>query len=767
MNNENKRFYEILFDKGEYTCFAPNKYGTKVYSAHSKGPKAETEFYSINPHIKGTTRAGANVESFRNILIEIDLDSEGNEISRKDQEAMFQKLNIPYSTMVWSGGKSYHAIISVIEGFEDRSHYEQAVLACYRVLQNNGVPNDEQVKDPSRLSRCAGSLRFNQLQEVHDLRGRITLHQFESWLASYDEEIKIPTYTMRNVDAPTGVSAATYQEKVDFVLKYKMSSPKLGTDIQGNHNNWQVTFCRFLRATGLNEHEVGMALRETCPHVDHRKPDVRAFKSDFDNDEAIYVYTLQERRNYMNELNAEERKANRMSKLQQGTTPDISLDDFLNTDTSITKKPARCGREWMADHMNYVFVGNEYYAKTFNKPGDLLLMKNQTLKSRYGFTDFDLQEIPTYQKFTVKPGHGEDYQQVIDGVFWNRYRQVNWNPKKGGLKDIKYTLNMLKHLFGENDVDPNQVEEILDWLTILIRYPETKLHQILLYSQEQGTSKTAFGKLVGWILEENYIQVKSGDMEEKYNGHWIDKLVVHIDEGNFTKPKEMSNSLKNWGTADTVNLRLMGSDYSTVPFFAKFIITTNESEGIFVQEDDRRLWARQAMVIPDRMKKANYEDLVKAEVPYLTYFLLNRELKYKTSQGPLYLPDSVTQTGAKKGLSYDNKTDLEQRILDVVELWFTAKKNESSDVMYVTPNDIIKVLREQDGYADQKISSKAVGKILRQQLKCIAPQGTTSRIGSLLLDPVASTAKWYEIFRVNVKNIQHITVFDIAKADIV
>ena len=87
--------------------------------------------------------------------------------------------------------------------------------------------------------------------------------------------------------------------------------------------------------------------------------------------------------------------------------------------------------------------------------------------------------------------------------------------------------------------------------------------------------------------------------------------------------------------------------------------------------------------------------------------------------------------------------------------------------MYVTPNDIIKVLREQDGYADQKISSKAVGKILRQQLKCIAPQGTTSRIGSLLLDPVASTAKWYEIFRVNVKNIQHITVFDIAKADIV
>ena len=44
---------------------------------------------------------------------------------------------------------------------------------------------------------------------------------------------------------------------------------------------------------------------------------------------------------------------------------------------------------------------------------------------------------------------------------------------------------MLKHLFGENRVDPNQLEEILDWLTVLLTQPTQKLHQILLYSQEQ------------------------------------------------------------------------------------------------------------------------------------------------------------------------------------------------------------------------------------------------------------------------------------------
>ena len=758
-----KRFYEILFDAGEYTCFAPNKFGTKTYSALSKGPKEETEFFSINPHVKGSTRAGSNISSFRNILIEIDKDSNGEIIPRETQLKMFDDLNVPFATMVWSGSKSFHAIISIAGGFEDRAHYSQAVAACYRVLQKNGVPNDEQVKDPSRLSRAANGLRFNKLQEIEELRHRITLHQFEKWLEKFGEKIEEPIYHMRNVDAPTGTSNATFQDKVDFVLKHKMSAPTLGDDVDGNHNNWQVVFCRFLRATGLSQHEVATALRESCPHIDHRKPDERAFKSDFDSDDSIYVYTKQERINYMNDLNSEERKAQRLSRLNAGTTPDIDIDSFLLTDNKTTKAPSVNGREWMADHMNYVFVGNEYYAKTFNKPGDLLMMKTATLKNRYGFTDGDLSEIPSYQKFTVKPGH-VDFQQVVDGVFWNRYREVDWSPKAGGFKDCLYILKMLKHLFGKNDVDPNQIEEILDWLTILIKHPEVKLHQILLYSQEQGTSKTAFGKLIGWMLQENYIQVKSSDMEEKFNGHWIDKLVVHIDEGNFTKPKEMANNLKNWGTADTVNLRLMGSDYTTVPFFAKFVITTNESEGLFVQEEDRRIWARNAQVIPEKDKASNYEDRMKAEVPYFLHLLLNRKLKHPTSQGPLYLPDTVVKTGAKLNLAYDNKTDLEQRILDIVQLWFTHKKNEDTDVLYCTPNDIITVLRLQDGYSDQKVSSKAVGKILRSELKCKAPSGTTSRIGGFTAHVEPTTQKWYEIYRVNVKNLEEVSVFDVNTA---
>ena len=508
----------------------------------------------------------------------------------------------------------------------------------------------------------------------------------------------------------------------------------------------------------MNEMDVRTALAKTCPHIDHRDPAKRAFEKAFDNDESIYVYTLEERRSYMNELNADERKLNRINKINGDSTPDITLDDLFDQTVS-TKKVS--GQEWMANIENYIFVGNEFFGKKYKKPGDLIQYKAATLK-RFGYSEGELANIPDYQSFTVKPGHGDDYQQVADDVFWNRYRQVNWKPKKGTFKDFKYTLKMLKHLFGENRVDPNQLEEILDWLTILLTQPTQKLHQILLYSQEQGTSKTAFGKLVGWLVQENYLMVKSSDIEEKYNAHWADRLVVHIDEGSFRDPKAMGNNLKNWGTADTINLRMMGTDYTTIPFFAKFIITTNESEGIFVQEDDRRIWARNAQVIEEKDKVANYEDRMKPEMPYFINYLLTRKLKYTESQGPLYLPDSITKTGAKLGLAYDNKTDLEQRILSLIEEYFGNKSEV--DVLYATPSHIIRRLKEEDGYNDQKISAKAVGKILRQQFKVEPPTGTTSRSCDIAEDRLPSTAKWYEIFRVNVKGVQPISVFDVNAA---
>lgn len=748
---EIKRFYELLFDSDEYGCFTDTVYGTKTYKARPRGEKAEVQYFSINPFHKGTTRAGSNVSSFRNMLIEIDKDSKGNRIPREKQEELFQTLRVPYSTLVWSGSKSYHGIICVQEGFDDIAHYQRAVAAVYRVLAKLEFDHDTSVKDPGRLSRCAGSLRFNQVQEIQQLRSRrISMKQFDQWLELHGEEVHPPNYNTSTTI--TSTSDVADQLKIDWIDKYYMKNDEYTS---GNKHNYQVKYAYCLLRTGLSFQVVDNHLRS---HLGEISTGIKTTETLPVTGDPIYVPSLEERKEYIRKLNEEEGLKRRMDKIGlKESTPDVALDlneveEFLNLNTP---EPQVSGQEWMANYENYIFVGNDYYAKQYKEPGTLKIQKHTTLK-RFGFVDRDLEMIDNYQGFTVKPGHGSDYQRVIDDVFWNRYREVNWNPKIG---EFPYTKKMLKHIFGKNRVDPEQYEEILDWLTVLIKSPTTKLHQILLYSVEQGTSKTAFGKLVGLILEENYIQVKSGDMEEKYNGHWIDKLVIHIDEGNFAKPKDMANNLKNYGTSDTVNMRMMGTDYMTVPFHGKFIITTNESEGLFVQEDDRRIWARNVQVIEEADKDANFEDRIKEEVPHFIHHLLNRNMKYEKSQGPLYLPQTIVDTGAKGIVSYDNKTDLEQRILDLVETWFQKEGNSEVEVLNVTSTDVIKSLREQDGYSDQKISTKAVGKILRNEFKCKQPTSSTMKTCGFDVAETGRVSKWYEIYRVDVKGIQPIDIF--------
>ena len=146
-----------------------------------------------------STRAGNSITIYRNILIEIDDYNDGSDVKkpvpREQQLNWFEEIDLPFATLIWSGGKSYHAIISVEEGFKDANEYNKAVEAIYEVMEKNGIPNDKSVKDPSRLSRAAGALRWDpgteaQIQEVKEVRKRITRQQLDDWLSTYDVEIK-------------------------------------------------------------------------------------------------------------------------------------------------------------------------------------------------------------------------------------------------------------------------------------------------------------------------------------------------------------------------------------------------------------------------------------------------------------------------------------------------------------------------------------------------------------------------------------------------
>lgn len=161
------QFYKLLFDDDEQTCFTSTPYGTAVYSAHGD---CNINYFSINP--MHTSRKDTNVTCLRNILLEFD------GISEIEQLAIIK--TIPYSTVVWSGNKSYHCIISLMEPCRDRNEYNDLVQRIMRKVPQA----DPSTKNPSRLSRCPGAFREDtgRPQRLHDLACRRTRAELEAWL---------------------------------------------------------------------------------------------------------------------------------------------------------------------------------------------------------------------------------------------------------------------------------------------------------------------------------------------------------------------------------------------------------------------------------------------------------------------------------------------------------------------------------------------------------------------------------------------------------
>lgn len=161
-------FWDVLFDPGESTCFASNLFGTAVcrvdVGAHLPG-----QFFSINP--LHSNRKDANVTAYRNILMEFD------GMHADDQLSALK--TVPYSTLVWSGGKSFHAIISLETPLKTRREYDSLVRRIYRTIPGADPAN----KNPSRFSRIPGRVRDNgKLQELKDIVCRRSKAEIDAWL---------------------------------------------------------------------------------------------------------------------------------------------------------------------------------------------------------------------------------------------------------------------------------------------------------------------------------------------------------------------------------------------------------------------------------------------------------------------------------------------------------------------------------------------------------------------------------------------------------
>jgi len=191
MINNTKEFYAILFNEGEGICFGQNEKSNRIKTLDAVTPEA-FQFFSLNPFLidvdlnktSPSWKAGlgrrdqVNLTARRNMLFEFD------KTSREEQVGVIKSIAFPFSTLVWSGGKSHHAIVAFEESFVNKTEYTSYWHAINKVLLKHGISPDPACKDPGRFSRCPNAIRLDngQLQTLLKVKQRWSKAHIDSWL---------------------------------------------------------------------------------------------------------------------------------------------------------------------------------------------------------------------------------------------------------------------------------------------------------------------------------------------------------------------------------------------------------------------------------------------------------------------------------------------------------------------------------------------------------------------------------------------------------
>lgn len=131
----------------------------------------------INP-MKETGGKNEDVTAFRYGLIESDT------IPPERQLALIHKLKLPCAAIVFSGGKSVHAIVHV--DASSPQEYRERIRNIYNICQKNGFPVDTQNKNPSRYSRLPGVQRGDKMQFA--IEYNVGEKDYESWIDWVNDE---------------------------------------------------------------------------------------------------------------------------------------------------------------------------------------------------------------------------------------------------------------------------------------------------------------------------------------------------------------------------------------------------------------------------------------------------------------------------------------------------------------------------------------------------------------------------------------------------
>ena len=138
----------------------------------------------FNP-LDGKGVKNENVTEYRYALVESD------SMPIAQQHAVIRELELPVAVLVYSGGKSLHAIVRIDAPNYDE--YRKRVDYLYKICKENGLDIDRQNRNPSRLSRLPGVVRGEHKQFIVDRNiGKSDFNEWKDYIESISDDLPDP-----------------------------------------------------------------------------------------------------------------------------------------------------------------------------------------------------------------------------------------------------------------------------------------------------------------------------------------------------------------------------------------------------------------------------------------------------------------------------------------------------------------------------------------------------------------------------------------------
>ena len=208
---EIRRYIETLFDMNDIVGYVTEVWKDEEDNGRFK-PKAgsfdrtagqlleelshyngdiESVFGTVNPEcgawirfnpLNGQGVKNDCVSDFRYALVESD------SIPVAQQNGIMHDLKLPIAALVFTGGKSLHAIVRVEAG--SYKEYRERVEFLYKICDKNGLHVDRNCRNPSRLSRMPGVMRNGKKQFLVETNsGFPTWNEWKEWIESVNDDL--------------------------------------------------------------------------------------------------------------------------------------------------------------------------------------------------------------------------------------------------------------------------------------------------------------------------------------------------------------------------------------------------------------------------------------------------------------------------------------------------------------------------------------------------------------------------------------------------